>query len=88
MAIIDRIDDAKHLAAVGRWEGALTMVLLAVAGASRMQFPKKGKSQLTDREAFLAYLRDKSMKVVGVHVSSAFLITEVDGKKMAIDEVL
>src|ERR1019366_938185 len=95
MAIIDRLEDARHLAAGGRWEGALTMILLAVAAASRAQFPKgtpsavDPKKPMADREAFLAYLRDNSMKVTGPKVSSAFAKhTGVAGKDMSTDEIL
>ncbi len=41
-----------------------------------------------DREAFLAYLRDNSMKVSGTKVSSAFFSTAVNGKAMTGDEIL
>jgi hypothetical protein len=63
MSVQDRIDDATHLFKAGRYPGAMAMMCVAVAGASRMAFPKattrsidEPKRMMGDGEAFQRYL--------------------------------
>ncbi len=64
-----RIEDAGVLADNGRLEGALLLLLVAVAATSRKRYPAKPRKNkpkpskpgqpLTDREAFTKFLKDE-----------------------------
>ena len=63
MSIKQQIDDAIFLAKNGRHQGALTVLMLAVAASSRKTFPKKKSKSIadpskviSDREAFTLLL--------------------------------
>ena len=52
MSIRDRIGEAKTLAALGHYEAALILTLVAVAGASRLKYPEP----IRDSVAFVDYV--------------------------------
>ena len=56
MSIDARIRDAKILLSHGRYEGALLMVLVALAGTSRKRYPQEAQS---DREAFIKFFDEE-----------------------------
>jgi hypothetical protein len=68
-----RIEDAGILADNGRYEGALLMLLVAVAATSRKRYPKGTSSKtaagkkMDDREAFTTFLRDEMWRLVKEH---------------------
>ncbi|MGD9496589.1 MAG: hypothetical protein AB7Y46_09815 [Armatimonadota bacterium] len=67
--IAERLEDARILYANGQREGALLMVLVAVAGTSRRRFPRH--QVCSDGEAFKRFLQDELYKALqprGVHV--------------------
>ena len=57
-----RIEDAGVLADNGRYEGALLMILVAVAATSRKRYPKN--TGVSDRDAFTRFLRDEMWELV------------------------
>jgi hypothetical protein len=71
-----RIEDAGVLADAGRYEGALLMLLVAVAATSRKRYPrgtgsmKHSGKQMGDREAFTTFLRDEMWRLVREHDDS------------------
>ena len=60
-----RVEDASVLADNGRYEGAMLMLLIAVAATSRKCYPvgtpskKDPNKNMSDHEAFIAFLRDE-----------------------------
>ena len=60
-----RVEDAGILADNGRYEGALLMLLIAVAATSRKRYPhgtpskQNPKNNMSDHEAFATFLRDE-----------------------------
>lgn len=62
MTIREQVEDASFLAQNGRYVGALTTLMLAVAASARRTFPKgtksreKPKEEMSDREAFTMFL--------------------------------
>ncbi len=70
IAIQARIEDAGVLAENGRYEGALLMLLVAVAATSRKRYPrgtpsvKRPGKEMCDREAFTKFLRDEIWQLV------------------------
>jgi hypothetical protein len=65
-----RIEDAGVLADAGRFEGALLMLLIAVAATARKRYPvgtpsrKRPKAKMGDREAFTLFLNDEMWRLV------------------------
>jgi len=68
-----RVEDAGVLGDNGRHEGALLMLLIAVAATSRKRYPRGTPSknnpakQMGDREAFTTFLRDEIWRLVREH---------------------
>jgi hypothetical protein len=68
-----RVEDAGVLADNGRYEGAMLMLLVAVAATSRKRYPrgtpskKNPRKQMSDREAFTTFLRDEIWRLVKEH---------------------
>lgn len=89
-----RVEDAAILAERGRLEGALLMLLVAVAATSRKRYPaaprKKGKGSkpkggcLSDHEAFTTFLKDESWQLV----RSEEPVVEFRGKSQPIEDFL
>lgn len=85
-----RVEDAGVLAENGRYEGALLMLLIAVAATSRKRYPKdtpskkNPKNNMSDHEAFTTFLRDEIWLLVKEH--SDFVVYE--GKQRPIEEFL
>src|ERR1044071_489818 len=76
-AIRDRIKDAIALYSAGRRDGALLLLLIASAAASRIRYPlgtpstvQDGKS-MPDREAFVTFLRDEMETLSANHMFRA-----------------
>ncbi len=65
-----RIEDAGVLADAGRFEGALLMLLVAVAATARKRYPKGTMSKMNpnnkmgDRESFTLFLKDEMWQIV------------------------
>lgn len=70
MTIREQVEDATYLAQHGRYVGALTTLMLAVAASSRRTFPKgtksreKPKEEMSDREAFTLFLGGRIRKIL------------------------
>ena len=70
MTIREQVEDASFLAQNGRYVGALTTLMLAVAASSRRTFPKgtksreKPKEEMSDREAFTLFLGGRIRKIL------------------------
>ena len=85
-----RIEDAGVLADSGRFEGALLMLLVAVAATSRKRYPrgtpsvKRPKEKMGDREAFILFLKDELWRLVKEH--SAVVVFR--GRERPIEEFL
>lgn len=85
-----RIEDAGVLADNGRYEGALLMLLVAVAATSRRRYPygtpseKKPGHRMSDREAFTTFLRAEIWRLVREHEDHI----EYRGKRMPIEDFL
>lgn len=71
MSIRQRLEDAVILDSIGRKDGALLSVLIAVAATSRLRYPKGTKSNLNpkkkmdDNEAFQTFINEESESVYG-----------------------
>jgi hypothetical protein len=71
MSIRQRIEDAVILDSIGRKDGALLSVLIAVAATSRLRYPEGTKSNLkhgnemADGEAFQTFLFEESESIYG-----------------------
>jgi hypothetical protein len=76
-----RVEDAGILADNGRYEGALLMLLVAVAATSRKRYPKR---KMSDHEAFTTFLRDEMWQLVKEH--DDFIV--YDGEKKPIEDFL
>ena len=65
-----RVEDAGVLADNGRYEGAMLLLLVAVAATSRKRYPRSAPSKknprkaMSDREAFTTFLRDEMWRLV------------------------
>lgn len=85
-----RIEDAGVLADSGRFEGALLMLLVAVAATARKRYPlgtpsaRRPKQKMGDREAFILFLRDEMWRLVREH-SDVVLFR---GRKRPIEDFL
>lgn len=85
-----RIEDAGVLADNGRYEGALLMLLVAVAATSRKRYrtgtpsKKDPSKKMGDGEAFTTFLRDEIWRLVKEH--DDFVVFR--GKKRSIEEFL
>jgi len=85
-----RIEDAGLLADKDRYEGALLMLLVAVAATSRKRYPRGTPSndrpsrKMSDREAFQTFLRDEIWQLVKEHED--FVVFR--DKKLPIEEFL
>src|ERR1035441_6386998 len=85
-----RIEDAGVLSDNGRFEGALLMLLVAVAATSRKRYPdgtpsrKDASKKMGDGEAFTTFLRDEIWRLV--KEDSDFVVFQ--GKQRAIEEDL
>lgn len=72
MSIKARLDDAVVLYENGRKEGALLLILVAVAATSRKRYPEITPSRLytnqtmKDKEAFTLFLKDEMPKILGL----------------------
>lgn len=71
MSIKQQIEDAAFLAENGRYLGALTNLMLAVAASSRKTFPKgktksleNPKEKMSDREAFTLFVGGRIRKIL------------------------
>lgn len=70
MTIREQVEDASFLAQNGRYVGALTTLMLAVAASARRTFPKgtksseKPKDEMSDREAFTLFLGGRIRKIL------------------------
>lgn len=70
MTIREQVQDASFLAHHGRYIGALTILMLAVAASSRRTFLKgtksreKPKEEMSDREAFTLFLGGRLRKIL------------------------
>src|SRR5689334_9376605 len=73
IGVYARIEDAGVLADAGRFEGALLMLLVAIAATSRKRYPvgtkslKKPSEKMGDGEAFKTFLRDEIWRLVREH---------------------
>jgi hypothetical protein len=71
MSIRQRLEDAVILDGIGRKDGALLSVLIAVAATSRLRYPEGTKSNLKpgnemgDSEAFQTFLGEESESIYG-----------------------
>lgn len=78
------------LADAGRYEGALLMLLIAVAATSRKRYPLGTKSQnspakdMGDGEAFKTFLRDEMWRLVKEHDDTV----RFRGQKIPIEDFL
>jgi hypothetical protein len=85
-----RIEDAGVLADAGRLEGALLMLLVAVAATSRKRYPPATPSKVNagkkmgDAEAFKTFLRDEMWRLM----KGADEIVEFRGASMRIEDFL
>jgi hypothetical protein len=85
-----RIEDAGLLADNGRYEGALLMLLVAVAATSRKRYPrgtpskKHPSKKMGDREAFQTFVRDEVWRLVKEYKD--FVVFR--GKQRPIEEFL
>src|SRR5687768_15775776 len=85
-----RIEDAGLLADHGRLEGALLMLLVAVAATSRKRYPrgtpskKKPSEQMRDGEAFRTFLRDEIWRLVKEHSD----LVKFEGEERPIEDFL
>jgi hypothetical protein len=85
-----RVEDAGVLTDNGRYEGALLMLLIAVASTSRKRYPRGTPSKMTptknmsDHEAFTTFLRDEIWRLVKEY--SDFVVYQ--GKQQPIEEFL
>lgn len=65
MSVVARLQDASSLHAAGRFEGALLMILIALAATSRKRFPVGTRSrtdnsrEMGDAEAFKAFIDEE-----------------------------
>lgn len=70
MSVREQIEDAAFLAEHGRYIGALTNLMLAVAASSRKSFPKgtmsveNPREKMGDREAFTLFLGGRIRKIL------------------------
>lgn len=71
MSVRKQVEDARFLAQNGRYVGALTILMLAVAASSRKVFPKgntksfkKPKENMRDDEAFTQFLGGRIQKIL------------------------
>lgn len=70
MTIREQVQDASFLAQHGRYIGALTTLMLAIAASSRRTFPKGRKSlkepkkEMSDQEAFTLFLGGRIRKIL------------------------
>jgi len=90
IGVYARIEDAGVLADAGRYEGALLMLLIAVAATSRKRYPLGTKSlkdpskDMGDAEAFKTFLRDEIWRLVKEHDDTV----QFRGKKIPIEDFL
>ncbi|HUW19731.1 MAG TPA: hypothetical protein VMW16_10565 [Sedimentisphaerales bacterium] len=90
IAVQARVEDAGVLADNGRYEGAMLMLLTAVAATSRKRYPrgtpskKNPRKPMSDREAFTTFLRDEIWRLVREHED--FVVYH--GEKKPIEEFL
>ncbi len=82
MSVRSRLEDAKHLYEVGRFDGALLSVLVAVAATSRKRRPMPEQ----DRVAFESFLREEMLVVTGGAVESYHV--RFRGKMVRMEELL
>lgn len=75
------VEDAGTLANNGRYEGALLMLLIAVAATARKRYPR---GTMSDHKAFTAFLRDEIWRLVKEH--SDFVVYR--GENLPIEEFL
>jgi len=85
-----RIEDAGVLADAGRFEGALLLLLVAVAATARKRYPrgtlsrKRPKEKMGDREAFTLFLKDEMWRLVREHTDIVYF----RGRKRPIEDFL
>ena len=85
-----RVEDAGMLADNGRYEGAMLLLLIAVAATSRKRYPrgmlskKYPKKKMSDGEAFTTFLKDEMRRLVKEH--DDFIV--YDGEKKPVEEFL
>ncbi len=90
IGVYARIEDAAILAEAGRYEGALLLLLVAVAATSRKRYPRGTKSRknisedMGDKEAFETFLRDEIWRLVKEHDDAVIY----RGKKIPIERFL
>lgn len=90
VGVYARIEDAGVLADAGRYEGALLMLLIAVAATSRKRYPLGTKSRnnpskdMGDGEAFKTFLHDEMWRLVKEHDDTV----QVRGQKVPIEDFL
>lgn len=99
MTIRERVDDAAFLAQSGRYIGALTMILIAVAASSRRTFLKGSKSherpaeEMSDREAFTLFLSGRIRKLLfgdygGPDAAASVISVQFRGRQIDVASVL
>lgn len=96
MSVRERILDARLLIKHGRYEGALSQILIAVAATARKRFPigtpsrwKPGEG-MRDREAFMTFLDESLWEHTGITVrgSEGVLGVEYRGKSIRFERIL
>jgi hypothetical protein len=99
MSICEQVEDAAFLAQHGRYVGALTILVLAVAASSRRTFPKGMQSieeptkEMSDREAFTLFLGGRIRKILfgdfgGPDAGNSGILVPFRGKKHDVAYVL
>lgn len=76
-------EDAKVLLEAGRFEGALALVLISIAGTSRKRFPRKPKGK-SDREAFTQFLNEENFSIA----PCTCMTVQHQGKEVSLAHVL
>lgn len=91
MSIQNRLEDAKYLIEQGRYEGALTSLLIGVAATARKRFPKgvvpsiaNPKKKMGDGESFETFVSQQIREITDANSFSVMF----EGKKRSLGEVL
>jgi hypothetical protein len=91
VSIQNRLEDTKCLIEQGRYEGALTSLLIAVAATARKRFPKgvtpsiaNPKKKMGDGESFETFVAQQNREITDVNTFSV----EFEGRKTSLGGVL
>jgi len=86
MSIKSRIEDADSLFQLGRKEGALLLVLIAVAATSRKRYPNRKK--ISDNKAFKKFVSEEMSRYAPGWKENTKVQIEFQGKPLWMPEVL